>query len=142
MTQPSPAAAQLLNLADRAERHQLTGDEAARLRNGINTLYAELGNLRLATAGADHVSAAWARKLREQRERAEQAESRLYALKEAHVALAGKAGKDQATVRRVRDECSRIEAAVQDHPTAPELAGGYLACLRHIRAALDEHQEQ
>ncbi|WP_137991233.1 hypothetical protein [Streptomyces vilmorinianum] len=37
MTQPSTAE-QLLNLADRAERGTLTGDEAARLREGIAQL--------------------------------------------------------------------------------------------------------
>lgn len=37
MTQPSPAAEQLLNLADRAEKG-LTADEAARLRAGIARL--------------------------------------------------------------------------------------------------------
>lgn len=36
MTQP--AAEQLLNLADRAERHALTAVEAQRLRDGINAL--------------------------------------------------------------------------------------------------------
>lgn len=40
MTQPTdrPGINQLRNLADRAERGALTADEAARLRNGINTL--------------------------------------------------------------------------------------------------------
>lgn len=42
MTQPSPAVAQLLNLADRSERHALTGPEAARLREGIGAMQADL----------------------------------------------------------------------------------------------------
>ncbi|WP_329126160.1 hypothetical protein [Streptomyces sp. NBC_01353] len=53
-----------------------------------------------------------------------------------------RAERAEAAIERVRDECDRIEAAVHDNPTNPDVAGGYLACLRHIRAALDEHQEQ
>lgn len=56
--------------------------------------------------------------------------------------LWARAERDAAAIERVRAECDRIEAAVTDNPTSPDLAGGYLACLRHIRAALDEHQEQ
>ncbi|GAA2803342.1 hypothetical protein [Streptomyces showdoensis] len=48
----------------------------------------------------------------------------------------------EAAIERVRAECNRIEAAVTDNPASPDLAGGYLACLRHIRTALDEQQEQ
>lgn len=48
----------------------------------------------------------------------------------------------EGAIERVRRECDRIEAAVTGNPTSTDLAGGYLACLRHIRAALDEHQEQ
>lgn len=40
----------------------------------------------------------------------------------------------QATVARVRAECDRIEAAVNDMPQDPDFDG---ACLRWIRAALD-----
>ena len=36
---------------------------------------------------------------------------------------------------RVLKECDRLERAVRDNPTNPDLAGGYLACLRHIREA-------
>lgn len=56
--------------------------------------------------------------------------------------LWARAERDAAAIERVRAECDRIEAAVTDNPTSPDLAGGYIACLRHIRAALDEHQEQ
>ncbi|MEU9865508.1 hypothetical protein AB0D99_32030 [Streptomyces sp. NPDC047971] len=91
-------------------------------------------------------------------QRAKQAEAELAALKRAHVALAGQAGKDQAAIERVRkvlaerraeiadyeaenepaawsdaaaNTCSRIEDALVDHPKP-----------RGIRNALDEHQEQ
>lgn len=56
--------------------------------------------------------------------------------------LWARAERDAAAIERVRAECDRIEAAVTDNPTSPDLAGGYIACLRHILAALDEHQEQ
>ncbi|WP_128977264.1 hypothetical protein [Streptomyces roseicoloratus] len=51
---------------------------------------------------------------------------------------------DRATdaIARVRAECDRIEAAVRDSATDQDLAGGYLACLRHIRAALDPQEPQ
>jgi hypothetical protein len=42
---------------------------------------------------------------------------------------------------RVLRECDRIERAVHDNPTSPDLAGGYLACLRHIREAASGEQE-
>lgn len=47
----------------------------------------------------------------------------------------------EAAVARVRATCDRIETAVRDNPTSPDLDGGYLACLGHIRAALDEPKE-
>lgn len=40
-------------------------------------------------------------------------------------------------VGRVRAECDRIEAAVRANPQDPDFDGAYLACLRHVRAALD-----
>ena len=43
--------------------------------DALDQLYAELEQLRLDQAGTDHVSAAWARKLREQQQRAERAEA-------------------------------------------------------------------
>ncbi|MFF2773373.1 hypothetical protein ACFVU3_00550 [Streptomyces sp. NPDC058052] len=48
-----------------------------------------------------------------------------------------RAKKAEAAIARVRAECDRIESAVNDNPTNGDLIGGYLACLRHIRAALD-----
>ncbi|TXS16063.1 hypothetical protein EAO71_35140 [Streptomyces sp. ms191] len=51
--------------------------------DALDQLYAELEQLRLDQAGTDHVSAAWARKLREQQHRAEQAEAKLAAAREA-----------------------------------------------------------
>jgi hypothetical protein len=41
---------------------------------------------------------------------------------------------------RVLRECDRLERAVRDNPTSPDLAGGYLACLRHIREAASGEQ--
>jgi hypothetical protein len=37
---------------------------------------------------------------------------------------------------RVDAECDRIEAAVRANPTNPDFDGAYLACVKHIRAAL------
>lgn len=53
-----------------------------------------------------------------------------------------RAERAEAAIERVRAECDRIEAAVHDSPTSPDLAGGYLACLRHIRAALAPQEPQ
>jgi hypothetical protein len=50
---------------------------------------------------------------------------------------ARRADTAEAAITRVRDECDRIEQAVRDNPTSPDMQGGYLACLRHVRAALD-----
>ncbi|MFJ6348627.1 hypothetical protein ACIQKB_04020 [Streptomyces sp. NPDC092046] len=92
MTQP--AAEQLLNLANRAERGPLTADEAARLR-----------------AGLTHHCA-----------RADQAESRLAALKRAHVALATQAGKDQAAIERLRKALAERRAEIADYEAETEPA--------------------
>lgn len=48
-----------------------------------------------------------------------------------------RASKAEAAVARVRAECDRIEAAVRANPQDPDFDGAYLACLRHVRAALD-----
>ncbi|MGW6395429.1 hypothetical protein ACWFR1_34175 [Streptomyces sp. NPDC055103] len=50
-----------------------------------------------------------------------------------------RADRAEAELAAVRDECDRIEAAVRGTPTSTDLTGGYLACLRHIRAVLDQH---
>lgn len=55
-------------MTDRIPLDDLTSD-------AYDALHAELDNLRLAVAGHDAVSAAWARKHREQQERAEQAKA-------------------------------------------------------------------
>ncbi|MFB7866977.1 hypothetical protein [Streptomyces sp. NPDC056069] len=53
-----PAAEQLLNLADRAERHGLTPDEAQRLRDGINGLLGDLDAMEhVARSNKAHVAA-------------------------------------------------------------------------------------
>jgi hypothetical protein len=128
-----PAAEQLLNLADRAEKG-LTADEAARLRDGLihhcaraEKAEAEVERMKLLVAASSEeghavrMAAQYAERAIENGERAERAE---------------------AAIERVRVECDRIEAAVHDSPTSPDLAGGYLACLRHIRAALDPQEPQ
>ncbi|MFI5831070.1 hypothetical protein ACIA6C_28115 [Streptomyces sp. NPDC051578] len=51
-----------------------------------------------------------------------------------------RAEQAEAVLVRVRAECDRIEAAVRDTPTSADLTGGYLAALRHIRAALDPQE--
>lgn len=129
----SPAVEQLLNLANRAERG-LTPDEASRLREGLThhcvraeRAEAEVERMKLIVAasmedgGAIRMAARCAEKANEQKRRAERTE---------------------AALERVRAECNRIEAAVTDNHASPDIAGGYLACLRHIRTALDEQQEQ
>jgi hypothetical protein len=85
----------------------------------------------------------------------EAAENRLQAITEAvilwrdrpggdvglAIALAGILDAEQpeppaaTALVRVLRECDRLERAVHDNPTSPDLAGGYLACLRHIREA-------
>ncbi|MEU9703048.1 hypothetical protein [Streptomyces sp. NPDC047981] len=116
MTQPSTTE-QLLNLADRAERGPLTGDEAARLRNSISQLYGLFERYR-------DRSNEYADRYLKQRERAERAE----ALLREFVSLAN---------------LTHQYPAMGGH----DCLGQNLTCagcaLRDkIRAALDEHQEQ
>jgi hypothetical protein len=129
MTQPT--AEQLLNLADRTP-HGLTPDETARLRDGVAHHCARAEK---AERAVDHLT---------DRYRGAEAELQQWrdtygehALRRTLARLYGA----EAAIERVRAECDRIEAAVRDNPTSPDLAGGYLACLRHVRAALDEHQD-
>jgi hypothetical protein len=90
----------------------------------------------------------------------EAAENRLQAITEATIlwrdrpggdvglaiALAGILDTEQpeppaaTALVRVLRECDRLERAVRDNPTSPDLAGGYLACLRHIREAASGEQ--
>lgn len=126
-----PTAEQLLNLADRTP-HGLTPDETARLRDGVAHHCARAEQ---AERAVDHLT---------DRYRGAEAELQQWrdtygehALRRTLARLYGA----EAAIERVRAECDRIEAAVRDNPTSPDLAGGYLACLRHVRAALDEHQD-
>jgi hypothetical protein len=42
-----------------------------------------------------------------------------------------------AALARVRAELDRIEAAVRANPQHPDFDGAYLACIRHIRTAVN-----
>lgn len=110
MTQP--AAEQLLNLADRAERHGLTPDEAARLRDGINALTAELATMTHVAKGNKAHVAAIVPDLEAATQRAERAEAALASFRD------------------------RVQAITD------EARGGIRQQLGDVLAALDEHQEQ
>lgn len=85
--------------------------------DALDALYAELENLRLAVAGADHVSAAWARKLRK-------AEAELHAARD--------------TLERVR----KLGAEWADPKYRGQRGIPHVLAADVLRAALDEHQEQ
>ncbi|KIF02224.1 hypothetical protein PL81_31135 [Streptomyces sp. RSD-27] len=70
-------------------------------------------------------------------QRAKQAEAELAENLGVIRALRRQRDEAEAALARVRAECDRIEAAVRANGPDPDLAGGYLACLRHVRAALD-----
>lgn len=110
--------------------------------NDLDQLYARVDFYEAAAARMrDRAEVATVRQTRAE-QRAEQAEAdrdRWQAgLETAEVQLE----HHRRTLDRVRAECDRIEAAVRDNPTSPDLTGGYLACLRHIRAALDDPKEK
>jgi ElaB/YqjD/DUF883 family membrane-anchored ribosome-binding protein len=120
MTDPTPAeparrhtvdTAQLLNLADRAERHTLTGAEAARLREGV----------------AHHCA------------RAEQAEADLAALRRTAQQLqtnACKAIEERAWAQhRAEAKLERVRAELEDQRAARQIAGD---CADRFRDVLSE----
>jgi hypothetical protein len=95
------------------------------------------------------------------RERAEKAEARIQALTEATILWRDRPGGDiglaialssilntdkpeppaaTAVIRALR-ECDRIEAAVHANPQHPDFDGAYLACIGHIRTALNPPTE-
>ncbi|MFH8581696.1 hypothetical protein [Streptomyces zaomyceticus] len=129
MTQPT----------DRPGIEDLTSDR-------LDQLYDELWHLRLAQAGADLALQAACRMTDEQRARAEQAEADLARYDEVQgemnenaINLTRALARAEVTLAAVSAECDRIESAVRSTPTATDLTGGYLACLCHIRAVLDQH---
>lgn len=136
-------------MTDRPRVDQLTDDM-------LDQLYAERDQLAIRVWNAEDASTAWERKADEQQARAEKAEAELDALKTVTTGYCPHCGRGdcsptadqwleqrqradraEAAIARVRAECDRIESAVNDNPTNGDLAGGFLACLRHIRAALD-----
>jgi hypothetical protein len=74
-------------------------------------------------------------------QRAKQAEAELAESVGVIRALRRQRDEAEAVLARVRAECDRIEAAVRANATDPDLAGGYLTCLRHVRAALDPAED-
>lgn len=106
-----PGIDQLRNLADRAERGPLTPDEAARLRDGIDTLHIRLWN-------AEDSSKAWERKADEQQARAERTKAELTALKSITSGYCGHCGRgdcsptaNQWYEQRVRADKAEAELA-------------------------------
>ena len=160
MTQPSPAVEQLLNLADRAERGPLTGDEATRLRDGITRLE-QLHEAHL------RVEARLAREEMAANQRAEKAEAERNALIDERDKLDRRlttmTDVARSNRRHVRAIVPELEAATQraeraeavareilrhfihkGHPGEPCLQTGWISIrtVEKWRAALDEHQEQ
>jgi hypothetical protein len=111
VTQPEPArrhtvdTAQLLNLADRAERGPLTGDEAARLRDGI-TLLAEL----LHDAEGDRDS--WARDAKRNETEADALRRERHTYQKAWRAARERARKEHTRAERAEAKLERVHDAV------------------------------
>lgn len=114
MTQPTdrPGIDQLRNLADRTERGALTGDEATRLRTGLDQLYREIDTLRAQLASRTvllegHLT--W------QTQRAERAETTLTAVRELATNMRDWDGDNPAIARWATD----ILAVLDQHGQTP-----------------------
>lgn len=165
MTQPDTE--QLLNLADRAERGPLTPDEAARLRDGINTLAQLLHDAqgdrdswardcREAEHQRDRYSAAWANASRRADNlrhvarsnkahvaaivpELEAAQVKLAAVREDRDRWRDQAKTEQADRRDAEAAIERVRAIAErwHNQLLP-----HSLYARDIRAALDGHQGQ
>jgi hypothetical protein len=143
------------------DRPELRDDLWMRIAGAYEARFENDGHPEDARAAADEAMSVVQPVVFELRDRAEAAEKRIEALTEAVVLWRDRPGGDvglaialagildtekpeppaATALVRVLRECDRLERAVRDNPTSPDLAGGYLACLRHIREAAKGEDE-
>ncbi|WP_406336609.1 hypothetical protein OG814_33225 [Streptomyces zaomyceticus] len=134
MTQPTdrPGIDQLRNLADRAERGPLTGEEAARLRDGIAKLDARVDYLAGYAATLETYAA-------EQRERADKAEAERDAAQGDRDGWRDRALGYRLATERVRALHSRWEYDANSCSVCVDCYGTPLSYPCPTVAVLDQH---
>ncbi|MER5312719.1 hypothetical protein ABT034_33655 [Streptomyces sp. NPDC002773] len=129
MTQPTdrPGIDEIRNLVDRAERHQLTGDEAARLRAGIETLHS---HLQYATQDCD----GWADDCRSLADQQDQLIEQTVAHQRDAAEQRQRADRAEATLTAARSLATNMRDWDGDNPAIARWA-------TDILAVLDQHSQ-